>query len=1084
METTKEGAATAQQLQRFHQTIELVKTAHGLVHLEDRDYAFASSGTHEDYVECPLNGDELVFKCVKAFSVLVVEIDCLVQEARAKYYNALLLYGESGGEEVDGGSALTMVAKFLPFLSEMSSFVRRCYDVCRNVVLQLYGFFKLRCGRLCFSSPNPSFSDSLLPKAKDRTMTRVWRSLGNLLATLVVLQEIIEVHPTLKDHWSLYVKSMQTVQYNPAHFDAVDEPIKSLVDTIANIDAQLFTGFVFQNSCQQYFGAEFLSDKRFMERLHSVVSDMLVKWDRIAADDMPDKNRLLSIVALGVFYHRLAPAPDKKLLRSLCATHRRIPSFHLIGDLLWTPADFILQNVEGAQGIVGQKAVAGIQQAKEAMLNQQAEQLQRELQITADSLAEWKTEMADLKQANEGLDEGQHQVLFRKTTVILKGIRIADKIGRLVKCVLSGYLAHNRTLSKTNASVIFRLIETIKVVESTFSFHWPSVLELATHATQYWSGRLLQLLENARSSLSANAKNASVTAALGIAENAMSQAANKHRLIVCGIALEVSSYLKNLRTAEYVEIDELLTRLDSVSNIGVVIERVTDCSFLFWHRPLSDIQFRAVFDEQLSTDRIELSLRALNDCCPLLACVRHCKEKDFVEQFESEIFESFKEFTGLYIADYVTAHLAKTFYNLTAVALHDCETYKKMRLLAKHRYGLVISDSHLPSMKVDQGLDLLAVIRKLNVFVSHYSYDLNEQMFVERNSKSRMLNVMRVQQVVNSIKTHGVGLLNSTVNAAYQLLKKKFQAFSQFLYDEQIRAQLVKDIRFYRDNIDELDQMYPVKRAERFNNAIVKLGTTGDGKSFLDKFRELITQIGNTIGFVRMVSAGAVEASSYAAHFLRPKTAGAATELADTSVDAFERAGAGPETLEAARVLEDALETFSDTFHNTNDYIQMLISVFAKESRNFDKFAHLRNFFIIVPPLTINYVEHITTCRNRIGKRSASETDYTFFDDGFSVGIAYMLTLLNQTYFFDSLNWFKSVFSRFEHEAARTKDEHAGAVRAKDDSYAQTLSIRIGRLEDLSSEFEYVMFTLHSALLFLGVKDTVEETEEIFLEEF
>lgn len=164
------------------------------------------------------------------------------------------------------------------------------------------------------------------------------------------------------------------------------------------------------------------------------------------------------------------------------------------------------------------------------------------------------------------------------------------------------------------------------------------------------------------------------------------------------------------------------------------------------------------------------------------------------------------QFTGLYIADYVTAHLAKTFYNLTAVALHDCETYKKMRLLAKHRYGLVISDSHLPSMKVDQGLDLLAVIRKLNVFVSHYSYDLNEQvpthvetwyrpklgaliqMFVERNSKSRMLNVMRVQQVVNSIKTHGVGLLNSTVNAAYQLLKKKFQAFSQFLYDEQIRV--------------------------------------------------------------------------------------------------------------------------------------------------------------------------------------------------------------------------------------------------------------------------------------------------------
>lgn len=95
-----------------------------------------------------------------------------------------------------------------------------------------------------------------------------------------------------------------------------------------------------------------------------------------------------------------------------------------------------------------------------------------------------------------------------------------------------------------------------------------------------------------------------------------------------------------------------------------------------------------------------------------------------------------------------------------------------------------------------------------------------------------------------------------------------------------------------------------------------------------------------------------------------------------------------------------------------------------------------------------------------------------------------MLTLLNQTYFFDSLNWFKSVFTRFDQEMTRTKDEHAGAVRVKDDSFAQTLAIRNARLEDLQSEFQYLMYTLHSAMLSLGVKDTVEETEEIFLEDF
>lgn len=46
---------------------------------------------------------------------------------------------------------------------------------------------------------------------------------------------------------------------------------------------------------------------------------------------------------------------------------------------------------------------------------------------------------------------------------------------------------------------------------------------------------------------------------------------------------------------------------------------------------------------------------------------------------------------------------------------------------------------------------------------------------------------------------------------------------------------------------------YPVKRAQRFNTAIRRLGVTSDDLSFLDKFRILITQIGNIMGYVRLV---------------------------------------------------------------------------------------------------------------------------------------------------------------------------------------------------------------------------------------
>ena len=39
---------------------------------------------------------------------------------------------------------------------------------------------------------------------------------------------------------------------------------------------------------------------------------------------------------------------------------------------------------------------------------------------------------------------------------------------------------------------------------------------------------------------------------------------------------------------------------------------------------------------------------------------------------------------------------------------------------------------------------------------------------------------------------------------------------------------------------------YPFERAEKFNRGIRKLGLTPEGQSYLDQFRQLISQIGET----------------------------------------------------------------------------------------------------------------------------------------------------------------------------------------------------------------------------------------------
>ena len=54
----------------------------------------------------------------------------------------------------------------------------------------------------------------------------------------------------------------------------------------------------------------------------------------------------------------------------------------------------------------------------------------------------------------------------------------------------------------------------------------------------------------------------------------------------------------------------------------------------------------------------------------------------------------------------------------------------------------------------------------------------------------------------------------------------------------------IQDWRFFRENHLQTDQKYPFDRAEKFNRGIRKLGVTADGLSYLDQFRNLISQIG------------------------------------------------------------------------------------------------------------------------------------------------------------------------------------------------------------------------------------------------
>lgn len=158
------------------------------------------------------------------------------------------------------------------------------------------------------------------------------------------------------------------------------------------------------------------------------------------------------------------------------------------------------------------------------------------------------------------------------------------------------------------------------------------------------------------------------------------------------------------------------------------------------------------------------------------------------------------------IRQYVVKYLERTFYDLTTVALHDWKAYSEMRNLAYQKYSLSLIDPYLPSSTLEQGLDVLEIMRNIHIFVTRYLYNLNNQIFVEKNSQNKHLNTINIRHIANSIRTHGIGIMNTTINFTYQYLRKQFYIFSKFLFDEHIKSKLIRDIAFFKENKAALDQ--------------------------------------------------------------------------------------------------------------------------------------------------------------------------------------------------------------------------------------------------------------------------------------
>jgi len=213
--------------------------------------------------------------------------------------------------------------------------------------------------------------------------------------------------------------------------------------------------------------------------------------------------------------------------------------------------------------------------------------------------------------------------------------------------------------------------------------------------------------------------------------------------------------------------------------------------------------------------------------------------------------------------------------------------------------------------------------------------------------------------------------------------------------------------------------------------------------------------MGNALGFVRMVRSGGLRATAGAIRFV--PDLGDIPEFSPLA----SAEGLGPEATAAGETLDAALATMVDNFTSTNQYFNLLVQVFAGQVGG-GKQPHLDNFYLILPPLAVNYIEHLTAAKEKIFKKNLDGASFTM--DGFSLGLAYCLTLLHQWPQADSLHWWwESVERSLGEERRRVAGQREGE-REEKLQHTQTLTIR--RLDTSMREFQLLQYNLTAARAF------------------
>jgi len=1050
-----------------------------------------------------------VNKVVQVFSILNCEVHNILTNGNIindnELFRPLVIYGESlddNGDRLDEGEAEIQISRILPILTDLLEKVQKLLAVSVNVINQIIAIY---------NPSNPYYIESF----KNISLFKPLDCFGRILSFFASIDTVVLENDHLLNHWKLYRLMFQKCKSDPQTFGLNEEQSYRLEKIIKKIDGSIMGGKLTQTCLKHIIEntGDFKPNgtcisaanvKEYCAYLKSYLTQRLEKlnMDLGSITETNEKQQLLMYLGVFVYYCKLLEVNiDRNLFKQVWSIQKKVTHINIISHVSLNIEKFINMFRPYPEGSITLDPKSGDKESLE-ILTKFSKNFVNTVYNLRLQVMTWVIRMeSDVFDENK---EGLGKNIGSRIKLIINGIILAHQIRGTIVYLLNAHLTGKVELKGEYIGSICTSLELLKTVEYTYNKCKISIgMNMSMMLTT-----LGESLKNIIIPIEARLRKEKVDRyktdliqTIKILCSTLSGSQSKIRMVVIENCMDILIKAKKFFNENEVEnFMFCFWKLEILQRLSYEIKTVCDTSFFYWYRDIVPDCFNLIFTSGNDFKRLYFFCLALTDTeLPLLhvkyledSTILVNKYKDFIKnelingiilQIAKEIendlrmqvhsimisnlqmanpckgeIKNFKKYLTLRplslfestidIKSCVEIYLNKTFYEMTTLNLNDWKTYQQMRSLAKSKFDINLHSVYLPSQTLEQGTDILFILRNMMTFVTQHVYNLQSQIFIEVTKESNNVESIGIQQMYNSLCTHGIGVVNTIVNKTYQLLVNKMKTITQFIMDEYVKSTLMLEKRYWTEYKEKIGNLYPYERAEFVCNDIKNLVKTKDENTLVDKLRIFITQIGNALGFIRTIRSALLEFNSQNLKFFNhdPKDFQTLNKFCDLNDELFKRTNSN---------FQESIELLNLSKDNTINYLVVLLnsleSVFTIKS-----VPDLELFYFLAPAVTINYVETLIVSKDKILKKNIKDAYFT--DDGFVLGLAFLLRVFGLDEKFESLHWFQSVIDKLANDEKLNLNSKKGK---EDVMMQQNMSLR--RIQTYKTEFELLYYTYNSA---------------------